>query len=142
MVRAGAGDADGMREHLDRAITIATESGRASARCEALARLAIEAARLVTLGARDWGADPGLTELVEGSAARVKALLPLLDRARHIVVVEASDGQLEDEMRLALSHAGAPPVGISHVRRLGGILPAQREIVEAARAAASKEAAA
>jgi pyruvate/2-oxoacid:ferredoxin oxidoreductase alpha subunit/NAD-dependent dihydropyrimidine dehydrogenase PreA subunit len=72
----------------------------------------------------------------------VKALLPLLSHARKIVVVEASDGQLEDELRLALSHAGARPVEISHVRRLGGNLPSQREIVEAAREAASKEAAA
>jgi len=67
----------------------------------------------------------------------VRALLPFLERARRLVVVEASDGQLEDELRLALSHAGAPPVQISHVRRLGGILPSQREIVEAARAAAA-----
>ena len=48
MVRAGAGDAEGMREHLEQAVTMATESGRASARCEALARLALEASRLVT----------------------------------------------------------------------------------------------
>jgi pyruvate/2-oxoacid:ferredoxin oxidoreductase alpha subunit/ferredoxin len=72
----------------------------------------------------------------------VKALLPLAERARKIVVVEASDGQLEDELRLALSHAGAPRVEIVHVRRLGGNLPTEREIVEAVRRAASKEAAA
>jgi pyruvate/2-oxoacid:ferredoxin oxidoreductase alpha subunit len=71
----------------------------------------------------------------------VKALLPLLGRARKLVVIEASDGQLEDELRLALSHAGSPTVEISHVRRLGGNLPSQREIVEAVRATASKEAA-
>ncbi len=61
----------------------------------------------------------------------IDALLPLLARTRHLVVVEASAGQLEDEVRLALSHAGvhAPPP-ISHVRRQGGILPSQREIVE------------
>ena len=47
MARAGAGDAEGMRRHLERAVALATEGGRASARCEALARLAIEAARLV-----------------------------------------------------------------------------------------------
>ena len=70
----------------------------------------------------------------------VKALVPLLERAREVVVVEASDGQLEDELRLALSHASAPEVRISHVRRLGGNLPSQREIVDAVRAAASKEA--
>ena len=45
MARAGAGDVEGMRHHLERAVAMATEGGRASARCEALARLAIEAAR-------------------------------------------------------------------------------------------------
>jgi pyruvate/2-oxoacid:ferredoxin oxidoreductase alpha subunit len=61
----------------------------------------------------------------------IDALGPLLARTRRLVVVEASAGQLEDELRLALSHAGvhAPPP-ISHVRRMGGILPSQREIVE------------
>ena len=59
----------------------------------------------------------------------IDALRDAIDHARHIVVVEASEGQLEDEMRLALSHADlhAPP--ISHVRRQGGILPSQAEIV-------------
>jgi pyruvate/2-oxoacid:ferredoxin oxidoreductase alpha subunit/ferredoxin len=71
-----------------------------------------------------------------------RALVPLLGRARRIVVVEASDGQLEDELRLALSHAGVPPVEIGHVRRLGGNLPAEREIVEAVRRAARGEGAA
>ena len=59
------------------------------------------------------------------------ALLPLLPNARRLVVVEASAGQLEDELRLALSHADvhAPPP-IAHVRRQGGILPQLREIVQ------------
>jgi 2-oxoglutarate ferredoxin oxidoreductase subunit alpha/2-oxoisovalerate ferredoxin oxidoreductase alpha subunit len=46
-------------------------------------------------------------------------------------MVEASDGQLENELRLALNLNGFynhPP--ISHVRRFGGILPQQSEIVE------------
>ena len=47
MVRAGAGDVEGMRRHLERAVAMATEGERASARCEALARLALEAARFV-----------------------------------------------------------------------------------------------
>jgi pyruvate/2-oxoacid:ferredoxin oxidoreductase alpha subunit len=63
----------------------------------------------------------------------VKQLLPLLERTRRIVVVEASEGQLEDELRLALSHAGAAGIEIQHVRRLGGILPSQREIMAAVR---------
>jgi pyruvate/2-oxoacid:ferredoxin oxidoreductase alpha subunit/NAD-dependent dihydropyrimidine dehydrogenase PreA subunit len=61
----------------------------------------------------------------------IEALRGLLPQTRRIVVVEASSGQLEDELRLALSHAdihAPPPIG--HVRRMGGILPPQREIVE------------
>jgi pyruvate/2-oxoacid:ferredoxin oxidoreductase alpha subunit/NAD-dependent dihydropyrimidine dehydrogenase PreA subunit len=54
-----------------------------------------------------------------------------LHRAKRLVVVEASSGQLEDELRLALSHAGTrTPPRITHVRRMGGILPSQSEIVD------------
>jgi pyruvate/2-oxoacid:ferredoxin oxidoreductase alpha subunit/NAD-dependent dihydropyrimidine dehydrogenase PreA subunit len=65
----------------------------------------------------------------------VQLLTPLIAKARGVLVVEASAGQLEDEMRLALSHAGVqalPP--IASVRRMGGVLPQQGEIVERARA--------
>ncbi len=55
-------------------------------------------------------------------------LAPLLERVPHLVVVEASPGQLEDELRLALSHAELPTPPMSHVRRMGGILPSQAEI--------------
>jgi pyruvate/2-oxoacid:ferredoxin oxidoreductase alpha subunit/NAD-dependent dihydropyrimidine dehydrogenase PreA subunit len=65
----------------------------------------------------------------------IRHLAPLLERARRLVVVEASDGQLEDELRLALSRLRAPAVEISHVRRYGGVLPSQQEIVEAVRVA-------
>ena len=84
MARAGAGDAEGMRRHLERAVALATEGERAAARCEALARLAIEAARLVRAGPSDGAPpedrlpDPALVELVERSVAHVKELLPLL----------------------------------------------------------------
>jgi pyruvate/2-oxoacid:ferredoxin oxidoreductase alpha subunit/NAD-dependent dihydropyrimidine dehydrogenase PreA subunit len=60
----------------------------------------------------------------------IEKLEPLLQIARRIVVVEASNGQLEDELRLALSHANLsnhPP--IESVRRFGGMLPQQSEIV-------------
>ena len=57
--------------------------------------------------------------------------------------MEASDGQLEDELRLALSHAGlGAGLQIHHVRRMGGILPSQREIVDRVRAAVSRRASA
>ena len=58
----------------------------------------------------------------------IDAFKPLLAHAKRIVVVEASPGQLQDELRLALSKAdlGHPP--ISAVQRYGGILPEQAEI--------------
>ena len=54
----------------------------------------------------------------------------LVGGAKRLVVVEASEGQLEDELRLALSHADLHGPPISHVRRQGGILPSQQEIVD------------
>jgi pyruvate/2-oxoacid:ferredoxin oxidoreductase alpha subunit/NAD-dependent dihydropyrimidine dehydrogenase PreA subunit len=61
----------------------------------------------------------------------IRALLPVLRHTKRIVMVEASNGQLEDELRLALSHAEvhAPPP-IEHVRHFGGVLPQVREIVQ------------
>ena len=66
----------------------------------------------------------------------IQHLLPLLPKAKALVVVEASAGQLEDELRLSLSHADvhAPP-RISRVNHYGGILPQQHVIVECVRAA-------
>lgn len=66
----------------------------------------------------------------------IRQLTPLLERARRLVVVEASNGQLEDELRLAMSRVRVPPgIEIRSVRRYGGVLPSQREIAEAVRAA-------
>jgi len=60
----------------------------------------------------------------------IDKLKPLLDTVTRIVMVEASDGQLEDELRLALSHAGVHGVEFHHVRHMGGILPEEQEVVE------------
>ena len=79
---------------------------------------------------RDKGLKVGLFRPVTLWPFPIESLRPLLDHAGHLVVVEASSGQLEDELRLALSHAGAQPPPMSHVRRMGGILPSQGEIVE------------
>jgi pyruvate/2-oxoacid:ferredoxin oxidoreductase alpha subunit/NAD-dependent dihydropyrimidine dehydrogenase PreA subunit len=49
-----------------------------------------------------------------------------------LLVVEAADGQLEDELRLALSLAGRPTPRLAHLRRYGGVLPTIDEIVDAA----------
>jgi pyruvate/2-oxoacid:ferredoxin oxidoreductase alpha subunit/NAD-dependent dihydropyrimidine dehydrogenase PreA subunit len=66
----------------------------------------------------------------------IDAFAPLAARARGIVVVEAGAGQLEDEVRLALSHAGVSPPPFHHVRRHGGVLPELSEVVEKVRALA------
>lgn len=59
------------------------------------------------------------------------ALVPLLKRARGIVMVEAVAGHLEDEMRLALSHAGIGRLPlVARVQHYGGVLPQQHEIVD------------
>ena len=79
---------------------------------------------------RDQGVRVGLFRPITLWPFPIDALLGVIDTARHIVVVEASEGQLEDEMRLALSHAEVHAPPISHVRRQGGILPSQSEIVE------------
>jgi pyruvate/2-oxoacid:ferredoxin oxidoreductase alpha subunit len=60
----------------------------------------------------------------------IDSLLGLLDRAQGLVVVEGSNGQLEDELRLALSHSGAGSISIDYIRHFGGILPGQQEIVD------------
>jgi pyruvate/2-oxoacid:ferredoxin oxidoreductase alpha subunit len=87
-----------------------------------MAKGAVEAARL-------RGVRAGLFRPVTLWPFPILALAPLLPRVRRIVVVEASPGQLEDELRLALSHAGHVPPPIAHVRRLGGHLPQQAEIL-------------
>jgi pyruvate/2-oxoacid:ferredoxin oxidoreductase alpha subunit/NAD-dependent dihydropyrimidine dehydrogenase PreA subunit len=81
---------------------------------------------------RAKGIEAGLFRPVTLWPFPADALVPLLAAARGIVVVEAGPGQLEDELRLALSHAGVgwlPP--IHAVRHMGGVLPQQREVVAA-----------
>jgi len=73
LVMAAAGDADGMREHLERAVKLATEQGRPAARCEALAMLAREAARMGV-----DRQDEALLALAEISATEAKGLMPVL----------------------------------------------------------------
>ena len=80
---------------------------------------------------RGQGVKAGLFRPVSLWPFPIDALLPLLERAHRLIVVEASEGQLEDELRLALSHADVhPQPSIEHVRRYGGVLPQQHEITE------------
>ncbi len=59
----------------------------------------------------------------------IDALAKLLVRINHILVVEASDGQLENELRLALNKADIAGIQFDHLRHMGGILPDDAEIV-------------
>jgi pyruvate/2-oxoacid:ferredoxin oxidoreductase alpha subunit/NAD-dependent dihydropyrimidine dehydrogenase PreA subunit len=89
-----------------------------------MAKGAVEAARA-------HGVRAGLFRPITLWPFPVDALLPLLSTARRLVVVEGSPGQLEDELRLALSHAGVAPPPITPVRHFGGVLPAEGEILDA-----------
>jgi len=103
--------------------------------CNTPARMAKGAVRAL----RDEGIQAGLFRPQTLWPFPVRALLPLLEQVKRVVVVEASEGQLEDELRLALSHAKAGrDLDIRHVRRMGGVLPSLREIVDGVRAASGK----
>ncbi len=80
---------------------------------------------------RERGIKIGLFRPISLWPFPVDAFLPLIGRAKGLILVEAGAGQLEDELRLALSHAGVtelPP--IDRLRHFGGVLPQQQEIVE------------
>jgi len=136
-----------MRQHLERAVTIATEEGRASGRCEALARLAIEAARFVARGMSDGSSaakggaqDPALVELVERSAAHVKDLLSLLpghapwgaqaDAA--LATVALGRGDIEGAAAAGGAALQALQAGLHEDTSLEIVIPAARAVLAAA----------
>ena len=94
--------------------------------CNTPARMAKGAVEL----ARERGVRAGLFRPVTLWPFPIQALAELLPEVRQIIVVEAGPGQLEDELRLALSYANVPPPPISSVRRSGGILPSEAEILQ------------
>jgi pyruvate/2-oxoacid:ferredoxin oxidoreductase alpha subunit/NAD-dependent dihydropyrimidine dehydrogenase PreA subunit len=79
---------------------------------------------------RDRGIRAGLFRPVTLWPFPVQRLEPLLRPGVRLLVVEASDGQLEDELRLALSHAGLRVPPIASLRHHGGVLPRTSEIVD------------
>jgi len=78
---------------------------------------------------RDKGIAAGLYRPVTLWPFPIDGLEALLPNLKRLVVVEASNGQLEDEMRLALSYRGLAHPRIEHLRHMGGVLPQQSEIV-------------
>ncbi len=94
--------------------------------CNTPARMAKGAVRSL----RQRGIRAGLFRPITLWPFPIEPLLPVLSRLDRLVVIEASNGQLEDELRLALSHAGVHKhPGIESVRRFGGMLPQESEIV-------------
>lgn len=93
--------------------------------CNTPARMAKGAVEV----ARAEGLKVGLFRPITLWPFPIRALADLLPQTKRLMIVEAGPGQLEDEVRLALSHAGFNPPRIEHVRRHGGVLPSQREIL-------------
>ncbi len=80
---------------------------------------------------RDRGVKVGLFRPITLWPFPIDALTRPLQRASGLIVVEAGAGQLEDELRLAASHAGIQDIPPIHrVSHYGGVLPQQQEIVD------------
>lgn len=73
LLHGARNDAERMRSHLERAVRLAAEQGLPAARCESLALLAMEAARL---GAQDQRED--LLRVAEDAAVEAKTLMEVL----------------------------------------------------------------
>ncbi len=130
---AAAGDGAGMRAHLERAVLQATDSGLPAARCEALARLAVESSRLgVRLG------DEELTALADRSAAEASELSATLpgnapwgaqaDASRASVAL--ARGNVEEAMAFARAAAGALQAAMHEDLNLDVVLPSARVLME------------
>ena len=79
---------------------------------------------------RDMGIKAGLFRPITLWPFPVEQLKSILPSVKQIVVVEASAGQLENELRLELNKAGVEKFPkMSHVRRMGGMLPQQADVV-------------
>ena len=134
LARAEAGDAAGMRSHLERALRLATDQGHPAARCEALARLAVAAAKL---GAERM--DEELLSLAETSAGEAESLAGVLPghppwaaqalaaRAR----VALARGALEDAAEAGRAALSALQEAMHEDLRLEIVLPAARAVLAA-----------
>lgn len=123
------GDGAEARRHLEAALDLATASGRPAARCEALATLAMEAARL-----GQEGQDAALLDLAESCAAEVRRIAPDLPGhspwgaqadAASSVVAEAR-GDPERSLLLARSALEARRTAMREDPHLEVLIPAAR----------------
>ena len=147
LARAGAGDVEGALRHLERAVVMANEGGRAAARCETLARLAIVAAEFFARRSSSGPAaaegappDASLAELVERSAAQVKELMPLLpghapwgaqaDAA--LATVALARGDVEAAVMAGGAAFQALQEGLQEDAHLDVVIPAARAVLAGA----------
>ena len=128
------GDAAGMRAHLERAVQQATDSGLPAARCEALARLAVESARLgVRLG------DEELMALADRSAAEASDLCSDAPRPRSVgragrrgarAASRSPAGTPRKRRRSPRAAAGALQAAMHEDLNLDVLLPGARVLME------------
>ena len=79
---------------------------------------------------REQGIRAGLFRPITLWPFPIRDLVPLVKAGKKIIMVEASAGQLEDELRIALSYSEiAKKPYIDQVQRYGGVLPQRDEIV-------------
>ena len=133
IARSAAGDAAGMRQHLERAVQLASETGLAAVKCEALARLAVEASRLgVELE------DGELLELAERSAvdaARLATALPGhppwgAEADAALAQVELSRGRTEEAADHARAAFASLQSGMHEDRYLDVVVPVANALME------------
>ena len=99
--------------------------------CHTPARMAKGAVRRL----REQGVKAGLFRPLTLWPFPIDALRTILPHVDRVVVVEASDGQLEDELRLAISRANVgASLSIDRINRYGGVLPSVDDIVTQVRA--------
>jgi DNA-binding NarL/FixJ family response regulator/tetratricopeptide (TPR) repeat protein len=133
LVHASAGEADEMRRHFDRACELAAEQGQTAARCEALGRLAVEAARL-----GEARGDEELLGVAETAALEVRSLAtqlpghppwPAMANAA-MAVVELARGRVEQAAEAGRSSSQSLQAAMHEDMSLETVLPAARAIVE------------
>jgi tetratricopeptide (TPR) repeat protein/DNA-binding CsgD family transcriptional regulator len=133
MVDAAAGDADGMRRHLEQAVEQATVAGHTAPRCRTLARLAVEAARLGSSRG-----DEDLMDLAERAAKEASELADALpghppwgaqaDAA--LALVALARGSTEEAAELALAAGQALQEARQEDLNLDVLLPVSRVLRE------------
>jgi tetratricopeptide (TPR) repeat protein/DNA-binding CsgD family transcriptional regulator len=126
LARSTAGDAAGMRQHLEQAVQLASGSGLPAVKCEATARLALQAARLgVELE------DDELLELAERSAAEAAELAAGLpghppwgaEADAALAQVELSRGRTEEAADHARAAMASLQSGMHEDRYLDVVVP-------------------